>query len=70
MLHSDCSLAIYALGLILYTLRLDKGASHIFGQTGYRWSEPYAYALLADECCAENNCWADFLDWMVCRAAA
>ena len=28
MPHSDCSLA-YALGLILYTLRLDKGASHI-----------------------------------------
>ena len=28
MMHSDCSLAIYAMGLILSTLWLDKGAFH------------------------------------------
>ena len=41
-----------------------------FKRSVCRWSKAGANALLAAECCLENNRWADFLDWRVCRAAA
>ena len=41
-----------------------------FKRSGCRWSKAGANALLAAECCIDNNRWADFLDWRACRAAA
>ena len=41
-----------------------------FKRSGCRWSKAGANALLAAECCIENNRWADFLDWRAGRAAA
>ena len=41
-----------------------------FKRSGCRWSKAGANALLAAECCIENNRWADFLDWRACRVAA
>ena len=40
-----------------------------FKRAACRWSNAGANALLASECCIENNRWADFLDWRACRAA-
>ena len=41
-----------------------------FKRSGCRWSKAGANALLAAECCIDNNRWADFLDWRAGRAAA
>ena len=41
-----------------------------FKRAGCHWSKAGANALLAVKCCFENRCWADFLDWRACHAAA
>ena len=41
-----------------------------FKRAGFRWSKAGANALPAVKCCIDNNRWADFIDWRVCRAAA
>ncbi len=41
-----------------------------FKRSGCRWSKAGANALLAAECCIDNNRWADLPDWRACRAAA
>ena len=56
------------------TFVLRAGCIPFFGERGEkggcRWSKADANALLAAECCIENNRCADFLGWRVCRAAA
>ena len=41
-----------------------------FKRAGCRWSKADANALLAAECCIENNRRADFLDWKANCVAA
>ena len=41
-----------------------------FKRAGFRCSKAGANALPAVKCCIDNNRWADFIDWRVCRTAA
>ena len=44
-------------------------AGNRFRRSGCRWSKARANALLAAECCIENNRRPDVLDWRACRVA-